>query len=445
MKTAVVILNWNGRNYLEKFLPALVDSVEFRNGVTGIDGASGAGAQGASGEVARSEVIVADNASQDGSMDWLRANFPQVRTIVFNKNYGYTGGYNLALKDIEAEYYLLLNSDIEVSRGWLEPLEAWMDAHPDCGACAPKLLSYSERGTFEYAGAAGGLLDRYGYPFCRGRVMRRVERDEGQYDVPWNVFWASGACLCVRAELFRRLGGFDRRFFAHQEEIDLCWRIQLAGYKVTIVPQSAVHHVGGGTLPNDSPWKLELKFRNNLLMLDNNLATTYAVNYLKYRLMVKGGKFYKGEGKAQKTLYKSVEKAAKKGQKWARRTIYARMCFDGCSALAYLLSLRPKYFGAVLRAHWQFHRLRRHEPRMAVMDRLNRYMAAGRASQGGFSGGSAYGNAGFSGGPVLENIRANLPNIDGMFPKSIIYQHFWRGRNIFRYLRYKFIGKKFRF
>ncbi len=412
-------MNWNGRNYMEKFLPALVDSVEFRNGTAG-----GSGAAGASGETARSEVIVADNASQDGSVEWLRTNFPQVRTIVFDRNYGYTGGYNLALKEIEAEYYLLLNSDIEVSRGWLEPLEAWMDAHPECGACAPKLLSCTERNTFEYAGAAGGLLDRYGYPFCRGRVMKRVEMDEGQYDVPWDVFWASGACLCVRAELFRRLGGFDQRFFAHQEEIDLCWRIQLAGYKVTIVPQSAVHHVGGGTLPNDSPWKLELNYRNNLLMLDNNLATTCAINYLKYRLFVKGGKFHKGAGKAEKTLYKSVEKAAKKGKKWARRTIFTRMLLDGFGALTYLISFRPKYFGAVVRAHWGFFRMCRHEPRIAVMDRLNRYI---------------YSNGQVPAYTALENMRTSLPTVAGMFPKSIVAQHFWRGSNIFRYVRTFFV------
>ncbi len=203
---------------------------------------------------------------------------------------------------------------------------------------------------------------------------------------------------------------------------------------MTIVPQSAVHHVGGGTLPNDSPWKLELNFRNNLLMLDNNLATTYAINYLKYRLIVKGGKFHKGAGKAEKALYKSVEKAAKKGKKWERRTIFTRMLFDGFSALTYLISFRPKYFGAVVRAHWGFFRMCRYEPRIAVMDRLNRYISTGGASQGGASG-AAYSNGGFGGRPALENMRTSLPTVEGIFPKSIVAQHFWRGRNIFRYVR----------
>ena len=249
MKTAVVILNWNGEMFLRKFLPALLESVE------GTD----------------AEVIVADNASTDGSMKLMLYEFPKVKTIRFSKNYGFTGGYNRALFQTDAEYYVLINSDIEVRKGWLEPMVEWMDTHPECGICAPKLHSYRDRDMFEYAGAAGGYIDRFGYPFCRGRILKKVEKDYGQYDSPSPVFWASGACMMVRSGLYRKLGGLDERFFAHQEEIDLCWRAQLAGYRIVTVPESTVWHVGGGTLPNSSPWKLYLNFRNNLLMMYKNL------------------------------------------------------------------------------------------------------------------------------------------------------------------------------
>ena len=253
MKTAVVILNWNTKGYLQQFLPGLIASTE------GMD----------------AEVIVADSASTDGSLEMLYHEFPTVRQIRLDRNYGFTGGYNRALAQVEADYYVLINSDIEVPQDWLKPLVAWMDSHPKCGACGPKLLSWHDRTRFEYAGAAGGLLDRYGYPFCRGRVMKKVERDEGQYDTPADVFWVSGACLMVRSRLWKKLGGLDDRFFAHMEEIDLCWRLQLAGYRVTVVPASYVYHIGGGTLPNDSPAKLRFNYRNNLLLLENNLAKTF--------------------------------------------------------------------------------------------------------------------------------------------------------------------------
>ena len=234
MRTAVVILNWNTKGYLRDFLPGLIASTK------GMD----------------AEVIVADSASTDGSLEMLSQEFPAVRQIPLDKNYGFTGGYNRALAQVEADYFVLINSDIEVPESWLRPLVAWMDAHPECGACGPKLLSWHERDRFEYAGAAGGLLDRYGYPFCRGRVMSRVEKDEGQYDAPADVFWVSGACLLVRSLLWKQLGGLDDRFFAHMEEIDLCWRLQLAGYRIDVVPESVVWHIGGGTLPNNSPFKL---------------------------------------------------------------------------------------------------------------------------------------------------------------------------------------------
>ena len=237
MKTAVVILNWNTEGFLRDFLPGLLQSV--RN----VEGA---------------EVIVADNASSDGSMTVMKEMFPQVRTIAFDKNYGFTGGYNRAFEQIDSEYFVLINSDIEVPQDWLGPLVDWMDTHPECGACAPKLHSWQEREKFEYAGAAGGYIDLFGYPFCRGRVLKRLETDMGQYDTPADVFWATGACLMVRSSLYRRLGGLDERFFAHMEEIDLCWRMQLEGFKVTVVPESVVYHLGGGTLPASSPFKLFL-------------------------------------------------------------------------------------------------------------------------------------------------------------------------------------------
>ena len=309
MKTAVVILNWNTKGYLQTFLPGLIASTE------GMD----------------AEVIVADSASNDGSMEMLEREFPQVRRIPLDKNYGFTGGYNRALKQVEAEYYVLINSDIEVTPDWLKPLVAWMDAYPKCGACGPKLLSYYDRAAFEYAGAAGGLLDRYGYPFCRGRMMSIVEKDHGQYDTPADVFWVSGACLMVRSKLWKKLGGLDDRFFAHMEEIDLCWRIQLAGYKVTVVPQSAVYHIGGGTLPNDSPKKLQFNYRNNLLLLENNLAKTF------------------------RTQGYSVDGALGK----ARRRILARMVLDGLSATSYLINKKWESYKAVVRAHAEYWKLRR--------------------------------------------------------------------------------------
>jgi GT2 family glycosyltransferase len=258
MKTAVVILNWNTEGFLKEFLPGLLHSV---------------------GKVDGAEVIVADNASNDGSLKVMQELFPQVRTIAFEKNYGFTGGYNKAFEQIDSEYFVLINSDIEVTENWLSPLVDWMDTHPECGACAPKLHSWQERDKFEYAGAAGGYIDRFGYPFCRGRVLKRLETDNGQYDNPKDVFWATGACLMVRSSLYRKLGGLDERFFAHMEEIDLCWRMQLEGYRISVVPQSVVYHVGGGTLPATSPFKLYLNYRNNLLMLENNLSRTFALKY----------------------------------------------------------------------------------------------------------------------------------------------------------------------
>ena len=310
MKTAIVILNWNTEGFLRDLLPGLLHSIE------NVEGA---------------EVIVADNASTDGSMKVMEEFFPQVRTIRFDRNHGFTGGYNKAFEQIDAEYFLLINSDIEVTEGWLEPLVKWMEDHPECGACGPKLHSWQEREKFEYAGAAGGYIDRYGYPFCRGRVMKRLETDKGQYDSAADVFWVTGACLMVRSSIYRELGGLDDRFFAHMEEIDLCWRMQLAGYRVTVVPESLVYHIGGGTLPATSPFKLYLNFRNNLLMLENNLAKTFALG-----------------------LYNDgmpAEKAAAKGYRNARRRITFRKCLDALSALVYLATFKTDCFKSVIKAH----------------------------------------------------------------------------------------------
>ena len=317
MKTAVVILNWNTEGFLKEFLPSLLHST------AGVEGA---------------EVIVADNASTDGSLKVMQELFPEVRTIALDKNYGFTGGYNRAFSQIDSDLFVLINSDIEVTDGWLEPLVRWMEAHPGCGACAPKLHSWQERDRFEYAGAAGGFIDRYGYPFCRGRVLKRLETDHGQYDRPAEVFWATGACLMVRSSLYRRLGGLDERFFAHMEEIDLCWRMQFAGYNVCVVPDSVVYHVGGGTLPSSSPFKLYLNYRNNLLMLDNNLAKTYALLH--------------NRNNADSQL------SAEKGVLEAGKMVRVRMMMDLMSASVYLLTLRFKAFGAVVRAHRDFRRMR---------------------------------------------------------------------------------------
>lgn len=213
------------------------------------------------------EVVVADNGSTDGSCPMVEREFPAVRLLRLERNYGYAEGYNRALAQLEGEYFVLLNSDVETPEGWLEPLVEWLDHHPEVAAVAPKIKQWGQRERFEYAGAAGGYIDYWGYPFCRGRILKCVEQDRGQYDEPREVFWVSGAALCCRAEVFRQMGGFDGRFFAHMEEIDLCWRMQLAGYSLWVVPESEVYHVGGATLAVDSPMKIYLNHRNNLRML----------------------------------------------------------------------------------------------------------------------------------------------------------------------------------
>lgn len=337
MKTAIVILNWNTENFLGKFMPVLLDSVKY------IDGA---------------EVIVADNDSTDGSLQLMKDRFPHVRTIAFDNNLGFTGGYNKAFEEIVTkagadapDYFLLLNSDIEVQKGWLEPMIEWMDNHPECGACAPKLHSWYDREMFEYAGAAGGYIDSFGFPFCRGRIMKRVEHDSGQFDhMDPEVFWASGACLMVRSRLYEKMGGLDSRFFAHMEEIDLCWRMQLEGYTICVIPESVVYHVGGGTLPSDSPFKLFLNYRNNLLMLDNNLSRTFALKHFK-------------EGA-------DASRAAELGIAEAEDIIKIRRLIDLASAAVYLVTFRFKAFSAVLRAHRQYREMRRNDGPEAIASYL---------------------------------------------------------------------------
>lgn len=217
------------------------------------------------------DIIVADNASSDESLSMLKDEFPSVRTIVLDRNYGFAGGYNRALEQVDNEYYMLLNSDVEVTEGWLGVLAEFMDSHPEVAVCQPKLRAEHSRDMFEYAGASGGFVDRYGYPFCRGRVFDTVERDEGQYDDECEIMWATGAALMIRRTDYWRVGGFDARFFAHNEEIDLCWRLCSLGRKIFCVPRSVVFHVGGGTLPKSNPMKTYLNFRNNLTMLYKNL------------------------------------------------------------------------------------------------------------------------------------------------------------------------------
>lgn len=295
-KTAVVILNWNGKSFLEKFLPSIIAFTPREAGT----------------------IFVADNGSTDGSLEMLYDWFAQIPVIKFEKNYGFTQGYNKAFEEVASqwtkygrfEYYLLLNSDVEVTPQWLETLIGFMDSHPKAGVCSPKVRSFYRREYFEHAGACGGMLDRYGFPYCRGRVLNKVEKDTGQYDTPSEVFWASGTSFMVRTELWKRIGGLDDIFFAHMEEIDFCWRAKLLGWQVWVVPQSVIYHVGGGTLPNNSPRKLYLNFRNNLLMLYKNLP-----------------------------------------RRSSGRIIFFRKCIDGCAAIAYLLTGKFSFFKAVIRAH----------------------------------------------------------------------------------------------
>jgi hypothetical protein len=259
-KVAIVILSWNGSQMLRSFLPSVIKYAE--------DEAT---------------VYVADNGSEDDTLELLATSFSSVKVISLDKNYGFAEGYNRALQEVEAEYVVLLNSDVEVKERWLTPLVSFMDAHPEVAACQPKIRSWRQPESFEYAGAAGGFLDRYGYPFCRGRIFNTVEADQGQYDDPMRVFWATGACLFIRLKDYRDTGGLDARFFAHMEEIDLCWRFNARGREVWCVPASTVYHVGAATLKRENPRKTFLNFRNNLLMLYKNLPDNELHHVMRWR------------------------------------------------------------------------------------------------------------------------------------------------------------------
>lgn len=296
---AVIILNWNGEKWLRRFLPAVIANTDPELG----------------------RVIVADNGSTDGSLALLRSpEFAgRVDVIAFDRNYGFAGGYNRAIGQTRYRYTVLLNSDVEPAPGWLEPLYSFMESHHDAGACQPKILSEADRTLFEYAGASGGYLDRHGYPYCRGRVFAVSEHDHGQYDDTVEVFWASGAALMVDTGLYLDAGGLDERFFAHQEEIDLCWRMQLRGRRIYAVPASVVYHVGGGSLPPDDPRKVYLNFRNSLLMMHKNLPDSSRT-----------------------------------------RALFVRRLLDTLAWGRAVVTLRWREAAAILRAHRDFRRMARH-------------------------------------------------------------------------------------
>lgn len=297
MNTAIVILNWNGAQMLRQFLPSVV----------------------AHTPAGSARVIVADNGSTDDSLAVLAAEFPDVEVVTLDKNYGFAEGYNQALRRVGDGYdsYLLLNSDVEVPEGWLQPMLDYMENHPDVAACQPKLRAHHTPTHFEYAGAAGGYIDSLGYPFCRGRIFDTVEADEGQYDQVADIFWATGAALLIRSAVYWEVGGLDGRFFAHQEEIDLCWRLRSRAYRIVCVPQSVVYHLGGGTLPKENPRKTFLNFRNNLLLLYKNLP-----------------------------------------QRRLRTVFFLRFWLDALASLVFLLKGEGRSFLAVWQARREFRRIR---------------------------------------------------------------------------------------
>ena len=289
---AIVILNFNGKKHLETFLPSVMNT-----------------------SYAHATIIIADNGSTDDSLTFLAANYPDITCLKRSTNEGFAGGYNWALSLIDANYYMLLNSDVEVTPNWLEPMVTLLDSDSHIAACQPKILSYHNKDSFEYAGASGGWIDALGYPFSRGRIFDVCEKDDGQYNHCEPIFWATGASLFIRASCFKQVGGLDESFFAHQEEIDLCWRLQRAGYQIAAVAESQVLHVGGGTLAQGSPFKTYLNFRNNLIL-----------------------------------LYKNVDPALK------FNTIFKRMLLDGIAGIRFLLDLQWKQFLAVVHAHFYFYK-----------------------------------------------------------------------------------------
>ena len=292
MKVAVVILNWNGKQLLEQFLPSVVQYSK------------------------EATIYVADNASTDDTVAFVKAHFPDVKLVVNTTNTGYAGGYNEALQHIEADIYALVNSDIEVTENWLQPIIKTFQEESNTAIIQPKILDFKNKAYFEYAGAAGGFIDQYGYPFCRGRIFNTLEKDQGQYDSNQDIFWASGACFFIRSIVYKELNGFDASFFAHQEEIDLCWRAINKGYSIKYLFESKVYHVGGATLEQGNPKKTELNFRNSLLMLTKNLP--------------------------KKVLF---------------RVLFIRILLDGIAGMKFLFEGQPKHTLAIVKAHFVFYHL----------------------------------------------------------------------------------------
>lgn len=284
-KTAVVILNYNGAGMLRRFLPSVIEYSP------------------------EASIYVADNGSSDESCDVVRNEFPAVKLMVLDHNYGFAEGYNRALAQVDEEYAVLLNSDVEVTRGWLSPMTQFLDSNPEVAACQPKLLSFKQKDFFEYAGAAGGFIDKWGYTFCRGRIFNTVERDSGQYDDTTDVFWATGAALMIRNEVYKNNGGLDGRFFAHMEEIDLCWRLRSRGYRIACVPQSHVYHVGGATLKKENPQKTYLNFRNNLLMIYKNAPDCQLKKIMLFRKVFDNVAALKFLASGDYAAFKAVRKA----------------------------------------------------------------------------------------------------------------------------------------
>ena len=374
-KVAVVILNWNGKSFLQKYLPPLLLSVKEPKGYI-------------------VSVIVADNGSTDGSEEFVRTT-GGVGYIPLGKNWGFPGGYNRAFKQIYADYYVLLNSDILTPDGWLNPLFNIMEAHKEAGVCQPKMLSLTRhmeiaekhnaaeaKEIFEYAGAAGGFIDRWGFPFCRGRILSSLEEDNGQYDDPRKIFWASGACMMVRSTLYHRLGGLDESFFAHMEEIDFCWRAALMGSQIWAVPESYVYHLGGGTLPNNSPRKLYLNYRNNLLMLRKNLPQP------------RGG---------IKLFGRTFKLFSIRGSR-----LFIRKFLDGLSAVAYIFQGKFSYCRAVFNAHKEYGKIKSTIKPSPRLDGLR--------------------------GPTGKSCRS-IYCVNGVYPHSII-RKFFSGRKKFSDLRF---------
>lgn len=284
-QTAVVILNYNGAGMLRRFLPSVIEYSP------------------------EASIYVADNGSSDESCDVVRNEFPAVKLMVLDHNYGFAEGYNRALAQVDEEYAVLLNSDVEVTRGWLSPMTQFLDSNPEVAACQPKLLSFKQKDFFEYAGAAGGFIDKWGYTFCRGRIFNTVERDSGQYDDTTDVFWATGAALMIRNEVYKNNGGLDGRFFAHMEEIDLCWRLRSRGYKIACVPQSHVYHIGGATLKKENPQKTYLNFRNNLLMIYKNASDCQLKKIMLFRKVFDNVAALKFLASGDYAAFKAVRKA----------------------------------------------------------------------------------------------------------------------------------------